>query len=133
MKSILMVPISLILAVHGLIHLMGSTAYLKLGVLQGLPYKTTVFGGRIDLGEIGIAVFGALWAVAALGFISSVAGMLTNQTWWRAVLLGMTLLSLVLTALDSSAAFIGVIVNIVILAVLWLESRASESRPMIHG
>jgi hypothetical protein len=133
MKSILIVPVSLILAFHGLIHLMGATAYLKLGVLQELPYKTTVLGGRVDLGELGIAVFGALWAIAALGFISSVAGMLTNQNWWRAVLLGVTLLSLVLTALDSSAAFIGVIVNVVILVVFWLESRDTEHRPMIHG
>jgi hypothetical protein len=81
MKNILLVPVTLILAFHGLIHLMGATAYLKLGVLQGLPYKTTVLGGRVDLGELGIAVFGALWAVAALGFLSSVAGLLTNQTW----------------------------------------------------
>jgi hypothetical protein len=45
----------------------------------------------------------------------------------------MTLLSLVLTVLDSSAAFIGVIVNVVILVVLWLESRDTESRPMIRS
>jgi hypothetical protein len=133
MKNILLVAVSLILAFHGLIHLMGATAYLKLGVLQGLPYKTTVLGGRVDLGELGIAVFGALWAVAALGFVSSVAGLFTNQTWWRLVLLATTLLSLVLTALDSSAAFIGVMVNLVILVVLWLESRDAERHPMIHG
>jgi hypothetical protein len=133
MKSILIVPVTLVLAFHGLIHLMGATAYLKLGVLQGLPYKTQVLGGRLDLGEVGIALFGVCWAIAALGFVSSVAGMLTKQTWWRPVLFVVTLLSLVLTTLDSSAAFIGVIVNVVILIVLWLEPSDTQHRPMIQG
>ena len=122
MKSILIVPVTLVLAFHGLIHLMGATAYLKLGVLQGLPYKTSVLGGRLELGELGIGVFGALWALCAFGFVSSVAGMLSNQTWWRPVLLGVTLLSLVLTTLDMRVAFVGLIVNVAILMTLWFSS-----------
>ncbi len=132
MKNVLIVPLAFVLAAHGLIHLMGATAYLKLGSVQGLVYKTTVLGGRLDLGEFGIGAFGALWAIAALGFILSVAAMLTNQTWWRPILLSVTLLSTVLTLVDSSVASVGLLVNIVIL-VLCLEPRFSQKSPLKSG
>ena len=45
--------VAVVLALHGLIHFMGTAAYLKLADIQGLPYKTTVLAGRWDLGEAG--------------------------------------------------------------------------------
>ena len=53
-----------ILWVHGLIHLMGAVVYMRLGSIEGLPYKT-VLAGRWDVGGAGAAAFGLLWAVAA--------------------------------------------------------------------
>lgn len=43
----------IVLILHGLIHLMGTVTYMKLGTVQGLTYKTTLLGGRWDLGEKG--------------------------------------------------------------------------------
>jgi hypothetical protein len=37
---------AVVLAAHGLLHLIGTAAYLKLADVQGFPYKTTVLGGR---------------------------------------------------------------------------------------
>ena len=59
---------ALVLALHGLVHLMGTTVYLKLGELEGMPYRTTLLDGRWDLGDGGIRVVGVLWAVAAVAF-----------------------------------------------------------------
>jgi hypothetical protein len=112
---------AVVLAAHGLLHLIGTAAYLKLADVQGFPYKTTVLGGRWDLGEAGIGFFGVLWGVAAIGFVLAAIAFLMNLTWWRSVLLWVTLLSLVLTVLDSSDAYAGILVNSVILAVLWLR------------
>ena len=112
-----------VLVLHGLIHLMGTAAYLKLAVIEQLPYKTTLLGGRWDLGASGIAVYGALWALAASGFIVAAGALLAGWQWWQPVLLGVTLLSLALTALDWGVAYTGVIVNSVILALLWLGPR----------
>jgi hypothetical protein len=111
---------AVVLALHGLIHLIGTAAYLKLADVQGFPYKTTVLGGRWDLGQGGISFFGVLWAVAALGFVVATIAFLINLAWWRSALLWVTLLSLVLTALDWGNAYAGVLINSVILAVLWL-------------
>ena len=121
MLKIVLIVATIVLVLHGLIHLMGTVAYMKLGVIQQLPYKTTVLGGRWDLGAGGIAVYGVLWAVAAIGFVVAALAFWFGWVGWQPLLLGMTLLSLVLTALDWDVAFAGVILNIAILALLWLQ------------
>ena len=120
---------AIVLALHGLIHLMGTFAYLRILEIPSLPYKTIFLGGRIDLGEFGTGVFGALWGVAAIGFVVASIAMLTNRSWWRLVLLAVTLLSLVITILDSSLAFAGVVLNVLILLGLWLERRNGSNPP----
>lgn len=109
---------ALILILHGLIHLMGTVTYMKLGVVEGLTYKTTLLGGRWDLGESGIRIYGALWAVATIGFVLASIAMLFGWAWWRPVLAGVAAFSLALTVLDWKVASAGAILNIVILA--WL-------------
>lgn len=111
---------AVVLVAHGLIHLMGATVYLRLGEIKGFAYKTTLLNGRWELGATGIGVFGALWAVAALGFVVATLGMLTDSSWWQPALIGAAVFSLVLTGLDSSLAFAGIALNIVILvSVFW--------------
>ena len=104
---------------------MGTAAYLKLAVIPQLPYKTTVLDGRWELGASGIAVYGGLWAIAAIGFIVAAVALLASWNWWQPLLIVVTLLSLALTALDWDVAYAGVIVNIVILGILWLGPRLS--------
>lgn len=48
MKTLSVIPI-VILILHGLIHLMGTVTYMKLGVVEGLTYKTTLLDGRWEL------------------------------------------------------------------------------------
>ena len=120
---------AIVLALHGLIHFMGTFAYLRILEVPSLPYKTVVLGGRIDLGEVGTGVFGVLWFVAAIGFVTVSIAMLLNRSWWRLALLAVTLLSLVVTILDLSLAFAGVVFNVVILLALWLEWRSVPNSP----
>jgi hypothetical protein len=121
--NILTIVASIFLILHGLIHLMGTAAYLKLAEIKGLPYKTTLLGGRWDLGANGIAVYGALWAVAAIGFVVAAVALIAGWGWWQPVLIGVTLFSLVLTALDWGVAYAGVIINIIILILIWVGPR----------
>ena len=126
MLRIMLIVATIVLVLHGLIHLMGTVAYMKLGVIQQLPYKTTVLGGRWELGAGGIAVYGALWGVAAIGFVVAALAFWFGWAGWQPLLLGVTLLSLALTALDWDVAFAGVILNIVILALLGLGPRLTS-------
>jgi hypothetical protein len=120
MDKIMTIVAAIVLALHGLIHFFGTVVYLKLGTIQGFGYKTTLLGGRWDLGESGMRIFGGLWAVAAIGFVVMAVALFSGLSWWKPILVGVTLFSLVLTALDWKLAFAGVILNIVILAGLWL-------------
>jgi len=111
---------SIVLLLHGIVHLIGTAAYLKLTEIEQLPYKTTVLGGRWDLGPAGTAVYGVLWAVAAIGFAVAALAMFNGWTWLQPLLLGVTLFSLVLTTLDWGVAYAGVIINIAILVIVVL-------------
>ena len=80
MSSILRVVASAVLCLHGLVHLLGTAVYFRLAEVPEFPYKTTLLGGRWDLGAAGIRVFGLLWAGTAIGFgIAAVAVCGTGQ------------------------------------------------------
>jgi len=120
MQRIAVVAFAGLLILHGLIHLMGTTVYMKLGRIEGLPHKTTLLSGRWDLGESGMRLFGALWLLPAIGFVLGGAALLAGHAMWVPLVVVTTLLSLVLTVLDFSAAYAGAILNAVILAIVWL-------------
>lgn len=128
MKRTWIVVVAVLIALHGLVHLMGTVAYLRFAEVQGSPYKTTFFDGRWDLGELGITVFGVLWALTAVGFVSSAFGLGFKRFWWRPVLFAVTFLSLALTLLASSVAFAGLVINLLIVLFLIADSRFGYSR-----
>lgn len=126
MAKIALVLAVLVLVVHGSIHLMGTAVYMRLAEVKGLTYKTTLLGGHWDLGEGGIRVFGALWVLPTIGFVAAALALGTGWGWWRPVLLWTTLLSLALTGLDWSNAFIGAITDTAILVFLWLGPHIAD-------
>jgi hypothetical protein len=123
MSRTIQIIAAVMLGLHGLIHLMGPAVYMKLTEIQGFSYKTTLLGGRVDLGGNGIRIFGALWVLPAIGFITIAVGLVLGVDWWRAGLVAVTLFSLLLTVLDWSVAYAGAVVNIVILAIVFLGPR----------
>ena len=112
-----------VLVVHGLIHLMGTAVYARHAEFKGLSYKTTLLSGHWELREGGIRVFGWLWVLPAIGFALAALALPAGWGWWKPVLIGTTLLSLAITTVDWSNAFMGAIVDIVILALVLLSTR----------
>ncbi|PQJ26820.1 ABC transporter permease [Salinibacter sp. 10B] len=112
-----------LLFLHGLVHLLGTAVYLRLAELPEFPYKTTLLNGYWDLGPAGIRIFGILWAGAAIGLWVGALAFLLDWPNWRVLLVGVTLFSVVLTALDWTVAYAGLIVNVGILAALFLAPR----------
>lgn len=107
---------------HGLIHLLGVTAYLRFAEITELPYKTTLLEGRWGVGDAGMRVFGALWLIPAVGFVMAAIILLAGGPGWLLPLMIATAFSLVLTALDWNRAFAGLLLNVVIIAFLWLRT-----------
>jgi hypothetical protein len=120
MLRILLWAAGAIVAAHGFIHLMGFVAYWPLAHVAELPYKTALLSGRWEVGSGGMKLYGILWLIAALGFLLAVGGLAAHQPWWPSVMLGTSVLSTTLIALDWAPAFRGAIINALILAVTGL-------------
>ena len=118
MLRILLISFIVIAGIHGLIHLLGFVAYWPLAKISELPYKTALLGGRLDLGVTGMRVYSLLWLLAALGFVMAAIALALGKSFWAPLMLGAVLLSLVIGILDWSAAFRGVLINLVLLLVL---------------
>ena len=130
MTKILMIIVAIALILHGLIHLMGTAIYARRPEINGLSYKTTLLSGHWDLGQSGIAVFGWLWLLPAVGFVAGAVALLAGWAWWNPVLVGITLVSLTLTVLDWSSAFRGAVIDVAILALIVSEST---NCPLVFG
>ena len=114
---------AIVLILHGLVHLLYPPVYLKVTSVRAFDFKTTLLGGRWNVGENGIRVFGFVWLVPVLGFVLAGIAWLAGWSWWQPVLLTSTAVSLMLTALDWSVAYGGVVIDIAILVILGLGSR----------
>ncbi len=108
-----------ILLLHGLIHIIGVLMYWKIAELEDFGgYKTALLGGRLEVGDAGMRVFGALWGVAMIGFVIAAYGVARQRDWWLELAVAVTLFSLVLTVLDWNPKSAGPVINLLILDVL---------------
>jgi hypothetical protein len=123
-SRIVLAAVCAVLAMHGLIHLLGTVAYLRLAEIDGFAFKTTLLAGRVDVGEPGIRIFGALWVLPAAGFLVAAAGLWFGWWWWLPTVVASTVASLLLTTADWNVAFAGAITDIAIVVLLVFAARA---------
>lgn len=107
------IAIAIVLALHGFAHVVGFAG--SFGLAESIPYKTTVLGGTVDLGDGGIRAFGILWLIAAAAFLVASAAAMTNQEWWTKALLVAAVGSLLLGMMALPEAGIGVAIDLLIL------------------
>ena len=62
-----------LVALHGLIHLIGFVVPWRIATVDGFPYRVTMLGGLADLGELGARVVGLVWIVVNVAILSAVA------------------------------------------------------------
>lgn len=85
------IVLSLLLFAHAIAHLPGFlVSWQLIASKPDLPYRTTILGGRIDVGTAGMRVIGVLWLLA--GFTVALAAIYlfrnTDRAWataWAAV------------------------------------------------
>ncbi|MBA3875142.1 MAG: ABC transporter permease [Anaerolineae bacterium] len=121
---------AIFLGLHGLVHLMGFFAYWPLMVIPDLAYKTTILGGQMDLGGVGMRAFSILWLIPSLGFLAIASAMIRRWPRWQPVLLAITLISFLVTALDWTVAFRGILVDVAILVGFLIASRRTRLIPV---
>jgi hypothetical protein len=115
MANLLGYATSAVLGLHGLVHLLGSGVYLGAFELAAFEYETTLLAGAVDVGDVGIRVFGLLWSAAAVGFAASAVAVVAEWPRWRLLLGAVTGLSLLLTGLAVDVAYAGFALNLALL------------------
>ena len=122
--------LTIVLAGHGVIHLLGFVVPWRLAHVEALPYKTTILAGRLDSGDTGIRLLGILWLAAAIGFVAAALGLAMEQPWWYTLAVVAATLSLIISVANWPEAYFGTVISVFILALLlagprvaWLASR----------
>jgi CHASE2 domain-containing sensor protein len=105
-------------------HLPGFAVAWRLTTSNEMPYKTTLLGGRVDVGDAGMRVMGLLWLAGALGFVIAAVMTWRATPGWPTLTLLVTLVSLVLSVLAWPDSRIGVAVNVAIVALLLVGGKA---------
>jgi len=117
------IALAFLFVVHGIAHLPGFLVPWRLAAPADMPYTTTVLGGAVDLGPVGIRAMSTLWLLAALAFVAAGIATFRGEAGWPTLALGVTLFSLVLSILGWPQARIGLALNLVLLAYLLLGAR----------
>lgn len=115
--------LAFLLVAHGVAHLVGFVSSWKLATLEGLPYKTTILAGRVDVGDAGIRVVGVLWLLAALAFLLAAAAVAMEAGWAVRFTVATAIASLALCLVGWPDARIGVAVNGGLLLLLAIGAR----------
>ena len=110
--------LAMLMAIHGIAHTAGFAESWRLAPAT-VAYKTTVFGGRVDLGDTGIRAVGVLWLAVAIAFLAIAAATVLNASWWQPAAVVAATASIVLTFLELPQARLGTLINVIILAALW--------------
>ena len=117
------ITLAVLMVLHGIAHLPGFLNEWRLANMEGISYRTTILAGRLDLGDGGIRVVGALWLLAAIAFLVTGVAALGNASWWLPAAGWVAGGSLLLSLVELPDARVGVLVNVVILAGLVIAAR----------
>jgi hypothetical protein len=115
--------LAFVLAAHGVAHLVGFVSSWQLATLAELPYKTTIFSGRLDVGDAGIRVIGVLWLLGAVAFLVTAIALTTGMGWAGRLMLAAVIASALLCVAAWPDARLGLAVNLALALVLVFGAR----------
>ncbi len=129
--TVVRVGVAGLLLAHGIAHLPGVAVAWRLLSSPDVPYHTVLLGGRVDIGDTGMRLMGLCWLACGAAFVVAAAAW-----WWQwpsasLVIAASAAASLLLCALEYRDAWIGLILNVVLLAAApglagWLWSRETD-------
>ena len=107
-----------LLLAHGVAHLPGFAVPWRLLTSNELPYRTTILAGRVDVGDTGVKALGLGWAALALLFIALAVSVWLRVPAARTGIVIVAAASLAMCVLGWPDAKIGIIANVIVLALL---------------
>ena len=102
---------------HGVAHIVGFVVPWKLMQMPEMPYRTTILGGTMDVGDAGIRLIGVLWLSIAVAFAVVAGGVVASWS-MRMAVFTLLALSSAFCVIGWPEARIGLIVNAALLTAL---------------
>lgn len=118
---------AIVVALHGVIHLIGFVVPWRIATVDGFPYRVTALGGLTDLGGVGVRVVGLVWLACAVGFIVAGVGIERRAPWALPLTAVLATVSIAVCVLGLPETSAGVVVNVAILGAVAWARRASAS------
>lgn len=112
------IAFAVFLILHGIAHGVGFAVPWGLVEPEEGTAGTTILSGRVDLGAAGIKVWGVFWLVLGLAFVAAGLGVLGDRPWWVSTTVAVASASLVASLFSLPEARIGVVLNVLVLAVV---------------
>ena len=112
-----------LVALHGVIHLIGFVVPWRVATVDGFPYRATALGGLAELGDVGTRMVGVAWLVCAVGFVVAGVGIARRSPWARRLTVSLAAVSIVLCVLALPESSVGILVNAAIIAVAAWTAR----------
>jgi hypothetical protein len=113
------IAVGIYMFVHGFAHIVGFLVSWKLVNDKDTPYKTTILGGKLDLGDTGIRIMGILWLLTGIAFFLVTYGVIVQTGWWKTSTLFITCFSLFISLIALPDTKYGVMANVLLLLFLW--------------
>jgi predicted cation transporter len=118
-----------LLALHGLVHLIGFVVPWRVAQVEGFAYRTTAFDGAIELGEAGALVIGLAWLAIAVGFVIAAVGVWQARAWAIPLTGVLAVASLAVCVMGLPETVAGIVLDVAILgAVAWTARAHRASR-----
>jgi hypothetical protein len=125
-QRLAVIAAAVVVAAHGLVHLMGVALLWKLGEPGQLRYAYAVPAPGAAAGYL----VGGLWLVAALLFVAAAVLLVGGRSAWRMTALAGVVVSAPVIGLAPGQAVAGLVVDglvLVLVAVSWLRTRTVPS------
>jgi hypothetical protein len=118
------IVLAALLLAHGVAHLPGFLVNWQLRSFPEMPYRRTILGGAVDIGDGGIKAIGLVWLVLSMLFVVAAGATLMRATWSLPFVYIAVGLSTALCVLGWPNARLGLAANAVILLLLVIGVRA---------
>jgi hypothetical protein len=107
---------AVLLAVHGLIHLVGFVSPWRIATLEGFAYRTTAFNAGLDIGDVGVRLIGLVWLGLTFGFLAAGHAVWRGKQWAVGLTGALVMVSLIVCVAGLPETAAGVAIDVVILA-----------------
>jgi hypothetical protein len=125
---------ALVLALHGVVHLIGFASPWRIASLEGFTYRTTVLGGAQDVGDGGVRLIGLVWLGLAFGFVAAAYAIWRRMPWAVGLTGVFAIVSLVVSIAGVPETAAGVAIDLLILAtVSYITFHKSRSLRRTEG